>query len=180
MAIMGMIPAGATPGARARALAESMGKSKAAFKAGTLNGPELMLYQKLSSLMCWDAALLCAWAAKGIESGSISLAGGASGIVQNGSPNPLFANSKPVKTAAELMAMPDGCFVGFINTANGELRHVMLHTTNGHGAGNKSGCIFSDSENCWEELDMGQFFFKDAGNNVNTSIIYTPTNGQTL
>src|SRR5690606_39708654 len=89
MALIGMIPEGSTPGKRVRALAEGMGECRKAFMTNTLSGPRLMLYQKLSSLMCWDAALLCAWAAKGIDSPSISLTGKSFGIVEDGSPDKL-------------------------------------------------------------------------------------------
>lgn len=180
MALIGMVPAHSTPAKRVRALAEKMGECGAAFEAGTLRGPQEMLYRKLSGLMCWDAALLCAWAAKGIDSASISLTRASFNVVENCSPDKLFAKKTKVNSAAELMAMPEGCFVGFINNATGKLRHVMLHTTNGMGAGSKSGCIFSKSRNAWEVLDMGQFFFSDSKNNTGNSIIYTPTIGQML
>src|SRR5690606_3431423 len=180
MALIGMIPEGSTPGKRVRALAEGMGECRKAFMTNTLSGPRLMLYQKLSSLMCWDAALLCAWAAKGIDSPSISLTGKSFGIVEDGSPDKLFPTRKKVNSAAELMLMPEGCLVGFINNSTGKLRLVMRHASNGMGAGNKSGCIFSDSKDVWEVIDMGQFFFKDSHKNSGTSIIYEPVKGQTV
>lgn len=180
MGLIGLVPAGATPAKRVRKLAEDMGACKAAFMNNSLDGASSLLYQKLSSHMCWDAALLCAWAVKGINSPKISLTAPSFDIVKDCSPDSIFANRKKVNSAAELMAMPDGCFVGFIKNSTGKLRHVMLHTTNGMGAGNKSGCIFSDSKNVWEVLDMGQFFFKDSKRNPDTSIIYAPIIGQTL
>src|SRR4051812_26583665 len=73
MALIDVIPDGATPDRRAAALPAGTADAQPAYIANTLTGSLLALYQRLSALQCWDASLLCAWAAKGVECGAVSL-----------------------------------------------------------------------------------------------------------
>ena len=56
-----------------------------AIAAAAYNGHGAMesVYQKLSRLMCWDAMLLCAWAARGINCASVNLTAGSFNVVLN-------------------------------------------------------------------------------------------------
>ncbi|MCP5208483.1 MAG: hypothetical protein H7A01_14855 [Hahellaceae bacterium] len=187
MAIMDLIPSGATPARRTRLLAEEMGKALASFQNGSLQGADLMLYQKLSNMQCWDAALYCAWSAKGVSCADVNMTSSMFTVTTATNYTRLFGNNvlgstRKVTSLAELMLMPEGCFVGFISNT-GVLRHAMLHTSNGHGAGNKSDCIFSDAHTIgWENLDMAHFFGKDKSLNQNatTTMVYAPVTGQTI
>ena len=175
----------AVPGNRAANLAVS-----AATHPQNNAGVVLAVYLKLCALMCWDAALYCAWAASSINSTSISQAAGAFGVVQNNGlsyaaifgVDPLTRRS--VDSAAKLMLLPKGAFVGFVNLQDqNRLRHVMIHTGNGWGCGNKNDCVLSAGHTTgWERLDMAAFFLKDAqyNGNGNTRMIYFPVQGQTI
>jgi len=183
MAIINLIPNGATPAKRTRLLAEAMGKAQSDFMKGSLRGGDLMLYQKLSMMQCWDAALFCAWCAKGIDCADVNVASSMFTVTSADNYSRIFGNNpRTVTSAAQLMKMPEGCFVGFVS-GTGVLRHCMLHLSNGMGAGNKSDCVISDAHTIgWEILDMGQFFFKDKNLNANstTRIIYAPVVGQVI
>ena len=188
MAIMNCIPKDAEPGARVAALATEVAAGFDKFVKGTLDGSDLLLFQNLSAPQCWDAALYCAWAAKGVECPDLKVNGNPAdlGVTTAQNYTRIFGtNPKTASSIRELMEMPRGCFVGFVHTISGLLRHCMLHTSNGHGAGNKSGCVLSDANPAgfgWEPLDMTQFFLKDANLNANAStrIIYKACNGQTI
>lgn len=188
MAIMNCIPAGQAPGARVAALAGEAATGLARFMAGTLSGVDLLLFQNLSAPQCWDAALYCAWAAKGVECANLRVNGNPSnfGVTSAQDYSRMFgpAPRPGVATAAQMRAMPAGCFVGFVGH-NGDLRHAMLHIGNGIGAGNKSGCVLSDANGSgfgWEQLDMTHFFGKDQALNSNatTAVIYMPCTGQMI
>ncbi len=185
MALMNAIPSGVTPGQRTAALAVSLGNSRAGFMTGTLTGPDLLLYQKLSGHMCWDAALLCAWAAKGIESPSINLTSPAFGIALATDSARIFgvgAMTNPlslVPNLAALQALPVGCFIGFLRPGALSFRHCMIQTGQGMGAGNKNDCIFAAGHTVgWETLDMGSFFGADAS--PGTVMVHQPVTGQII
>jgi hypothetical protein len=188
VALINMIPAGATPAERTRLLAGDMADARADFVNGGLGGPRLGMYQRLSLLQCWDASLLCAWAAKGIECDEMNLAAAMFTVVTAQDYTRIFGDNvlndpqRVVRTADEMRAMPGGCFVGFIsNQAPYLLRHCMLHLTDGIGAGNKSDCVLTDAHTVgWERLDMTHFFGKDADHSTNatTTVVYAPVTGQ--
>ena len=188
MAIMNCIPNNAAPGARVAALAGEVAAQFDKFVAGTLSGPDLLLFQNMSAPQCWDAALYCAWAAKGVECAGIQVTGNASGfgVATSANYTRIFGTSPgTANTIHELMTMPDGCFVGFVDKTTAALKHCMLHLTNGQGAGNKSGCVLSAANGSgfgWEKLDMAQFFTTDRNlnSNGNTKIIFKACTGQTI
>ena len=192
MGIMTCIPSGATPGARVATLAEEAAMGLYRFIAGTLTGPDLLLFQNLSAPQCWDAALYCAWAAKGVECAAVKVTGNpnAFGVTDAHNysrifgPNPTTNGNRVAANVAQMRSMPEGCFVGFIGHG-GELRHAMLHTRNGMGAGNKSGCVLSEANGSgfgWEALDMTRFFTHDQAMNGNstTTVVYMPCTGQVI
>jgi len=83
----------------------------------------------------------------------------------------------------QCMQLPEGRFVGFFRGTS--LAHVMLHTKDGWGAGNKNNCVLSDGHPVgvmWELLDMTQFFLKDKNynNNEKVDMFHTPIIGQTI
>ncbi len=188
MAIMNAIPPGATPGERVAALAQTLGNARAAFMNGTLGGTDLMLYQKLSSLQCWDASLLCAWAAKGIDSAAIDMNASNFNLCTIADCSRIFGanalNNAAIRVAdaAAMRGLPPGCFIGFLRTNGAHLfRHCMLHIGNGIGAGNKSDCVLSAGNTVgWEILDMTAAFGTDLALNANTRIVYTACTGQTI
>ncbi len=186
MTIMTLIPQGADPARRVRLLANRMGECFTAAKNNTLNGVDLTLYQRLSSLQCWNSALLCAWAAKGINSTSITLTASEFGLASNEDHGKIFGpnavRDKAVRSAAQLLALPQGCFIGFVSSTN-IFRHCMLHISEGWGAGNKNDCIFRDGHTVgFEKLDLTKFFFADSNHNGNeyTTMVYAPIKGQTI
>jgi hypothetical protein len=89
-----------------------------------------------------------------------------------------------VDSAARLMLLPKGAFVGFVNLHDqNRLRHMMIQTGNGWGCGNKNDCVLSAGHAIgWERLDMGTLFCRDAQYNRNggTRMIYCPVDGQTI
>lgn len=185
MPLMNLIPEGQTPGRRTRLLAESMGNAKASFMNGTLTGPELSLYTKLTSMQCWDAALYCAWSAKGVNCPDVNMNNISFNVTSINNYNRIFGanpRTRSVDTLHDLMTLPEGCFIGFLSNT-GVMRHVMIHTSNGHGAGNKSDCILTDGNTAgWELLDMAHFFVKDRNHNGNshTTMVYMPVTGQLI
>jgi hypothetical protein len=140
--------------------------------------------------MCWDAMLYCAWAANGINCANVNQAASGFGVVTNNGLNyaRIFAAApfagRVVRTAMELMNLPQGAFVGFVNqNDNFRLRHAMIHVGEGFGTGNKNDCIFRAGHAIgWERLDMGAFFFADRDHNGNggTLMVYQPVTGQTV
>jgi hypothetical protein len=188
MAIMNCITAEADPGARVAALAAEAARCFDKFVKNTLDGADLLLFQNLSAPQCWDAALYCAWAAKGVECPDLKVNGNPSdfGVTTAQNYTRIFGTKpRTADSIRMLMEMPRGCFVGFVSTTSGLLRHCMLHISDGWGAGNKSGCVLSAANAAgfgWERLDMTQFFLKDANLNANatTKIIYRACKGQTV
>jgi hypothetical protein len=158
-------------------LADQLTGNQAAFADGRL-------FDRLSQLMCWDAALFCAWTAKSVEVPSIEANPSASlyTAINAARYSHVFQLNRTVTTAHQLLVLPPGCLVGFIGPAQGNqqrpLRHMMIHIRNGQGAGNKNSCIFSaGSQYGWERIDMGAFFFTDAAANAGTTMVYTPITG---
>jgi hypothetical protein len=147
-------------------------------------------YLALSARMCWDAALLCAWSVKGIHCDRVDLARNAYEVVTDSgrSFTRLFPDqsTRPVRSAAELAALPAGMFIGFVHghdTAERRLRHVMIHVGDGWGVGNKNDCILRAGHSIgWERLDMRAFFLADRNFNGNdrTTMICVPIQGQTV
>ena len=148
--------------------------------------PDTIWYSKLSALMCWDAAVLCALAARGIYShnhqGTNILDTKGFDIVSASNYNKLFPNiNNTAGSTTALQNLPEGCFVGFIDYTSKHLRHVMIHIENGLGAGNKNACIFTKGSVLgWESQDMTAFFSTDSkyNNNQNTFIVYAEVKEQ--
>ncbi len=165
------------PGSRVADLARSVADDHA-------SGISLNLYQRLSLLQCWDAALLCAWSANGIQCAQVNMTASGFGVIQVNSFSRLFgANPAKVPSIGHLMNLPRGCFIGFVR--KGVLRHVMLHIGQGFGAGNKNDCVLKSGKSVgWEKLDMADFFrpgkSADHNNNKETDMIYIAVNGQTV
>jgi hypothetical protein len=188
VAIMNCIPKDATPGGRVAALASEVAEQFDKFVDGTLAGADLLMFQNMSAPQCWDAALYCAWAAKGVECANVRVNGnpGDFGVTSFNNYTRIFGTSPPsANTIHELMTMPGGCFVGFVDKTTAALKHCMLHISNGQGAGNKSGCVLSAANGSgfgWEKLDMAKFFTTDRNlnTNANTKIIYRACTGQTI
>jgi hypothetical protein len=193
MAFINSVPPGATPAARVVALARELGNAGADFFAGNaLSLTADHLFRLASRLMCWDAALLCAWAAKGIDCNLNPLANGFD-VVTAADYSRIFGQNpwaNPANVAADvnqLRAMPLGCFVGFVGGPNGDgvrvLRHCMIHTGNGIGAGNKSDCVLRAAHSVGFELvDMAPFFGadNDLNENATTTVIFVPITGQVI
>ena len=189
MAIMNCIPAEASHGQRVAVLAAEVAALFETYSkpGGSLTGTDLLLVQNMSSPQCWDAALYCAWAAKGVECDDVTVNGSRNYSVTTAQNyTRIFGtNPKTASSIAELMNMPPGCFVGFVDRTTLALKHCMLHIANGHGAGNKSGCVLRDANPSgfgWERLDMAKFFTADAdlNANANTKIIYQACRGQKI
>src|ERR1700687_1041617 len=117
MAIMNCITAEADPGGRVAALSDEAARCFDKFVKNTLDGADLLLFQNMSAPQCWDAALYCAWAAKGVECANVQVNtnAGSFGVTTFNNYTRIFgANPPGANTIHELMTMPVGCFVGFI------------------------------------------------------------------
>jgi len=148
------------------------------------------IYMKLSSMMCWDAALFCAWAANGIHCGVINQTRNLFNLVSPTEYTAMFGDDPRAARVDEpsqlICHVPVGAFVGFIYRKKPyELRHVMIHTGEGWGCGNKNNCVLSAAHPAgfgWELLDMKEFFYEDRNRlgNTETEMICGPVNGQTI
>ena len=175
--VMNLVPAGdSTPAERVSNIAAQLDG------AGVDSiGTKGALWTKLSSLMCWDAALYLAWSVKGIDSNKISMTSGNFGLVSASEfdgPNQLFHNASVAKDLAEAKKMPIGCFVGFVKDRT--LRHCMIHIKDGRVGGTKNKCVIpSASEaNIWETFDIAEFFSHSG--NQGTNVIFKPVTLQQL
>lgn len=186
-----------TPARRVARLAREVGEVHARYVQGEgLGGTEVAtLYGILSKHMCWDAALLCAWAVNGVKCDGLNLygKGGGFNILSDYDYGRLFRGKpsrhalKSVTSGKDFITLPVGCFVGFF-AADGRLRHVMIHVHKGMGAGTKNDCVLpSGSLFGWELLDMTEYFFtrtdKDPKRReANTAgfVVYAEITGQTV
>jgi hypothetical protein len=126
MAIINLDLQGHAHGERTARLAEAAALCKAAYADGRLTGQDLLIYKHLCDQTCWDAALFCAWAAKGIESTRINIVDNTYGIASARDPAPIFGPNPTntdairVHTAQDLLdarRVPRGAFIGFLNRA---------------------------------------------------------------
>jgi hypothetical protein len=145
-------------------------------------------YRKFSACMCWDAMLLCAWLAGGIDSQEIDSAvkmrrETLMSIVRSDSYGRVFDHrTVNVSSANDLLnQVAEGSFLGFIDR-NGRLVHAMIYVGNGMGAGCKNGCVFSGSSEAWETMDIRRFFGDDRNINGNASrrLVARAVNGQRI
>ncbi len=147
--------------------------ARLAARAGTETnaGIYLFLYQRLSSMMCWDAAIYCAWSANAVDATGASISSSTFNQVSADSYQTLFGNqARKIDSKKDFMALPAGYFIGFVNEANNRLRHVMISLGAGQAAGNKSDCVLSSGHSIgWEVLDTSDFFGKDSALNTNAS-----------
>lgn len=158
---------GTTPGESAAKLATLAARAGSETNAGIY----LFLYQKLSSMMCWDAAVYCAWSANAVDVAGASISSSTFNQISASKFDTLFGSrTKRIKTRNDFLALPAGYFIGFVNETNGLLRHVMISLGAGQAAGNKSDCVLSDGHSIgWEVLDTSEFFGKDSNLNTNGS-----------
>lgn len=134
-------------------------------------------YSRLSSAMCWDAMLRCAWLANGVNCTDLDFAcrsGGCSfSIISSANYDRVFdAETQNITSVAQMLdtVMP-GSFIGFVRPTN-MLGHAMIYTRDGYGAGNKNDCVFaSGSPYGWEIIDLRKFFEEDAAGNPGTRMI---------
>ena len=144
-------------------------------------------HRRVTPMMCWDAALYCAWLSGGIDVPLIAANPNATSwsvLGQNKYEGVFKVDQRQVKSIRELERLPPGCLIGFIGRVGGQpntpmiLRHVMLHINGGLGAGTKNGCIYPASGGGgWEAIDMTEFFGPNAFNK-HTTMVYEPCNGQ--
>jgi hypothetical protein len=145
------------------------------------------VYARVSPMMCWDAALYCAWAAGGIDVPSIQLQQNARewSVLSAHKFEQIFnVDTHEVTSTRQLERLPPGCLIGFVGRLGGQptapeiLRHAMVHIRHGLGAGTKNGCIFPASPGGgWEAVDMTEFFDGTTFNR-HTRMVYVPCNGQ--
>jgi len=172
----------ADPGTRTANLAIAATK-----KEQTADGVGLALWLKLSELMCWDAALLCASAANGIHSSSVNLSAKDFHLVEAEQYSAIFPKDSRttqwVDSRTQLLSLPVVGFVGFVdqNPAN-KLRHVMIYTGEGMGCGNKNSCVLRRGLDVgWQHLSLTEFWTDvDFGGSAHTRMIYSPIVGQTI
>lgn len=148
------------------------------------------LYRRLSALICWDAAMICAWIARGVdlipppgltqlESDVYYHNASLLDLVTRNSYGNLFTQPGSVNSAAAISGIPDGSFIGFVNQ-QGKLEHVMLYVGNGLAAGANNACIFAKlCVGGWEVLDLN-YFFKSAAFKNGSRMIFTRVFGQTI
>jgi hypothetical protein len=149
------------------------------------------LYSRLSGMICWDSAMMCAWLGGGvdlqppprmqdIEHGVYHHRARSFGLVSTQSYDNLFAYRLPVDSANQAWRMELGSFIGFVGPEN-ELKHVMLYCGEGLAAGSNNGCIFGNVPGGgWECLDLKSFFRSDHYLSYGVRMIYTPVWGQTI
>ncbi|MEO6833649.1 MAG: hypothetical protein ABI169_15695 [Chitinophagaceae bacterium] len=120
-------------------------------------------YGAISLLMCWTAAILCAF-----KAGSLSKLDyiGLNDVVFNRFDRFVKMSDQSVGTAMEMANVPKNCFIGFIEDNGGETKliHAMISTGGGWAAGNKNDCIGLGSAVGWETLNLGALNW-DVGNN---------------
>lgn len=139
----------------------------------------------LSAPQCWDAALYCAWAAKGVECPDLKVNGSPSdfGVTTAQNYTRIFGTNPPTaKSPRMLMEMPRGCFVGFVSTTSGTPASLHAAHQRGLGCGQQERVRAQRGQCGRVRLDMTQFFLKDANLNANatTKIIYRACKGQTV
>jgi hypothetical protein len=160
-------------------------------KVITAPGMTKNLYRHLSGMICWDAAMMCAWLADAIDiNPPLNLSDierrvyhynttPTFNIVDTQSYNNLFTRPIPVNTVGAALSMQIGSFIGFVNAQNG-LKHVMLYCGNGLAAGTNNGCIYDPlPTGGWEVLDLIPFFTSHHIQS-GTRMIHTPIWGQTI
>lgn len=195
MGLIDVMSSEATPARRTAKIAEEAAKLKDDYFGDRLtSGTSYLLYHNLSTLMCWQSAMFCAWVVNGIHYPQLSLAR-ISFPVSKDNYGRLFSNNdlahNQVNSMKEMMSLPVGCFVGFINTQTNELRHVMIHIHRGMGAGNKNDCVYLEGQAYgWELLDMTEFFNKSVkvtasngyllGQRATTKVVFARITGQNI
>lgn len=144
-----------------------------------LTEKERNLFNRVNSSMCWDAAIVCAWTAGGVECERLAEdETSTTGLIESGMPGKFYKLfPQPwqyVEDAIQLRELPVGCFIGFLKPENvvdpetkvtstaPKLAHVMLHTQDRFGAGTKNRCVLKDGKDIsWEILDISLFFTED-------------------
>jgi hypothetical protein len=149
------------------------------------------LYSRLSGMICWDSAMMCAWLGGGvnleppprmtdIEYGVYHHTTRSFALVSTYSYNNLFTYNLRIDSLAQAWAMELGSFIGFVGP-QGELKHVMLYCGNGLAAGSNNTCIFGPTPGGgWECLDLRNFFGGKQFTSYGVQMIYTPLWGQTI
>ncbi|WP_051303527.1 hypothetical protein [Psychromonas aquimarina] len=110
-------------------------------------------FLKLSSQMCWDAVVTCAFDSKGIsEAKNPTL----KSITSESFSHFVSMDDPVISSREEMWKVPQGSFLGFFSLTDGKpkLIHGMLATGAGCAAGNKNGCIGLGSPVGWEILDL--------------------------
>ncbi len=139
---------------------------------------------KLSSYMCWDAMLACAWYANGIASQAVETALQADksdfGIVNSQSAGRVFDNQSVDITSLQQLVgeIAPGSFIGFFR--GDTLIHAMIYIERARGAGTKNGCIFSDCKPNWCELDLTRIFRTDGKNHPDVTMKARSVVGQKI
>jgi hypothetical protein len=142
-------------------------------------------YSLLSSAMCWDAMLLCAGIAQGVNCADLQPYCDSRrigfNIINRHNRRRVFdeASTQDITSVAQMLnTVTPGSFIGFIRP-NDEIGHAMIYIGNGFAAGNKNDCVFSaGSMFGWERLDLRDFFGVDAARNPGTGMVARPVEGQ--
>lgn len=116
---------------------------------GCAQHPNSQEWQKLSSMMCWDAVVHCALLAGIVnEQQYRSLLTRAKTLVGTG--------NSAVNNSAGMAGVPQGHFLAFFANQNGmwTMIHAMVSTGAGNAAGNKNDCIGIGRMFGWELLNL--------------------------
>jgi hypothetical protein len=157
------------------------------------SGAHQNLYLRLSTLICWDAAMWCASRKGGIvlpdpDSYYQGLADFM--LIRTAGFDSLFPTNQcvHVPTPNDVYNIPKGAFVGFFRVHPGtpprpkELRHVMIYCLAGQVAGSRNATIFPTSQGNWETVHLADFFKTPAHTITEnqTHIFYSPVSGRTV
>jgi hypothetical protein len=135
------------------------------------------LYNHVSPMMCWDAALYCAWKVGAIHTSAINeRPRTSSGILGPNHYDHFFTDTTPIEEA-DVAGLPKGCMLGFIDNT-GRLIHVMIYTGNGKAVGSNNGSVFGQEYNAFQKLDLADFFSSDARTQRGITMVAQPLTGQ--
>ena len=154
-------------------------------------GDHTDLYLRLTTLLCWDAAMWCASRRGGVvlpDPDPVYEARPFFSLIEYGRFDGLFppAHRTHVPTANDVYNIPVGAFVAFFECDPGatprpkHLRHAMLYCLAGHAAGSHNDTIFPNTGPHWNTRHLTDFFGTPAYTVGRTHLFYTPCTGQAI
>jgi hypothetical protein len=142
----------ATKAATIPAGRKSPGEQAADFAIKCADDINAHCYKELSSKMCWDAVILCAYNSQAI---SKKMYEAMKDKITTEKYSAFIANTDPVIDNADAMRkVPKGSYLGFIEISTNKLIHAMIATGDGYAAGNKNSCIGIGRPVGWENLNI--------------------------